>query len=95
MGLSGLENLVGASIENTPLPVKKGRVVAVKSSGVMQNGKPEPDIVRKMVDEGMFALTGKKKTADAWRTLFTPDDVVGIKINPLGGVKLTTKPEVV
>ena len=95
LGLSGLEDLLGAPTENTSPSGKKGRVVAVKSNGVMQSGRPEPDIVRNMVDEGMFALTGKKKTADAWRTLFTPDDVVGIKINPLGGVKLTTKPEVV
>lgn len=95
LGLNGLGNLLGASIENTSPPVKKGRVVSVKSNGIMQSGKLEPDVVRKMVNEGMFALTGKKKTADAWRTLFTPDDVVGIKINPLGGVKLTTKPEVV
>ena len=61
----------------------------------MSNGKPEPEVVQRMMNEGMFTLTGKKTVADAWRTFFTPDDNVGIKINPIGGVKLSTQPEVV
>lgn len=34
------------------------------------------------MNEGMFTLTGKKTVADAWRTLFTPENIVGITINP-------------
>ena len=37
----------------------------------------------------------KKTTADAWRDFFSPEDIVGIKINPIGGKKLSTRPEVV
>jgi uncharacterized protein (DUF362 family) len=48
-----------------------------------------------MMNEGMFLLTGKKTVADAWQVFFTPDDIVGIKVNPIGGIKLSTRPEVV
>lgn len=61
----------------------------------MSKGKPESEVVQRMMNEGMFTLTGKKTVADAWRTFFTPDDVVGIKINPIGGIKLSTRPEVI
>ncbi|MFO0794731.1 MAG: DUF362 domain-containing protein [Candidatus Brocadiaceae bacterium] len=96
-GLSlGAGRLQWAMGDDTKPPAfARSSVIAVKNTGIMQGGKPDSDAVRKMVDEGMFALTGKKTTADAWRTLFTPDDIVGIKVNPLGGPKLTTRPEVV
>ena len=45
------------------------------------NGNPREDIVLKMLDEALTALTGKKQPLDAWMTLVTPDDIVGIKTN--------------
>lgn len=92
-GLDGLPRVIGG--ENQPSPIQKSQVIAIKSTGIMKSGKPEPETIQRMMDEGMFTLTGKKTTADAWRTFFTPDDIVGIKINPIGGVKLSTRPEVV
>ena len=61
----------------------------------MSNGKPEPEVVQRMMNEGCLRLPAKKTVADAWRTFFTLDDNVGIKINPIGGVKFSTQPEVV
>lgn len=90
---TGLRRVIGADAQQ--FPSEKGRVIAVKNAGIMSAGKPDADTVQKMVDEGMFTLTGKKTAADAWRAFFTPEDVVGIKINPIGGVKLSTRPEVV
>ena len=75
--------------------IEKSRVIAVKDSGIMRNRKPAQEAVQQMMNEGMFTLTGKKTVADAWRMFFTPDDVVGIKVNPIGGAKLSTRPEVV
>lgn len=91
--LNGLKWAIGA--ESPPSTTTKSRVIAIKNNGIMSTGKPASETVRKMMDEGMFTLTGKKTTADAWRTFFTPDDVVGIKINPLGGTTLSNRPEVV
>ncbi len=96
LGLGGPDGLPWAIGEdNQPSTIEKSRVIAIKSRGIMKSGKPEPETIQRMMDEGMFTLTGKKTTADAWRTFFTPDDIVGIKINPIGGVKLSTRPEVV
>ena len=96
IGISGFRNLQVAIGTEGQLPsFDKSRVIAVKNNGIMKSGSPDQKIVQKMMDEGMFALTGKKTTAAAWRTLFTPEDVVGVKINPIGGVKLSTRPEVV
>ncbi|MDN3513062.1 MAG: DUF362 domain-containing protein [Candidatus Brocadia sp.] len=75
--------------------IEKSRVIAVKDSGIMRDRKPAQEAVQQMMNEGMFTLTGKKTVADAWRMFFTPDDVVGIKVNPIGGAKLSTRPEVV
>lgn len=96
VGMDGLEGLQWAIGSDTqPSSAEKTKVVGVKSSGIIRNGKPDTEIVLRMMDEGMFTLTGKKTVADAWRTFFTPEDIVGIKINPIGGIKLSTRPEVV
>jgi hypothetical protein len=61
---------------------KKSRVILVRNKDVMDsNGNPREDIVLKMLDEALTALTGKKQPLDAWMTLVTPDDIVGIKTN--------------
>ncbi|MBM4054351.1 MAG: DUF362 domain-containing protein [Planctomycetes bacterium] len=92
-GINGLKNVLGA--DPVPDVKRKSTVVAVKDHGIISKGTPDQKRVQKMVDDGMFALTGKKTTKDAWRCFFTPEDIVGIKINPIGGKMLSTRPEVV
>lgn len=93
MGINGFREAFGAD-SDTDMP-SKSRVIAVKDLGILSKGAPDQIRVDKMVDEGMFALTGKKTTKDAWRCFFTPEDIVGVKINPIGGKLLSTRPEVV
>ena len=96
IGINGFRNLKAAFGADDQLPsFDRSRIIAIKNSGIMRNGKPDPKIIQNMMNEGMSTLTGKKTTAEAWRTFFTHEDVVGIKINPIGGVKLSTRPEVV
>src|SRR5262249_31821585 len=40
--------------------------------------------VNDMMDRGMCGLTGAEHPIEAWRSFFGPDDVVGIKVNPVG-----------
>jgi uncharacterized protein (DUF362 family) len=61
-----------------------GRVVEVKHSGSVHDGVPDPEVVRRMVGRGIAALTGIDEPVEAWRSLFEPGDVVGIKVNPVG-----------
>jgi uncharacterized protein (DUF362 family) len=51
--------------------------------------------VAKEIQAGLAALTGEKDMGKAWGQFVGPKDVVGIKVNPIGGAILSTKPEVV
>jgi Domain of unknown function (DUF362) len=65
-----------------------GKVIAVEDEGCISSGVYQPESIRHMVDRGMKELTGAPTGQDAWRSLFTKGDVVGIKVSPVGGPKL-------
>lgn len=65
-----------------------GKVVAVEDQSCISSGVYQTESVRRMVDRGMKELTGAPTGQDAWRSLFTKDDVVGIKVSPVGGPTL-------
>jgi hypothetical protein len=72
-----------------------GKVVRVKTGANPVGQKIDGARVRREIAAGMAALTGEKKQARAWGQFVGPKDVVGIKVNPIGGAILSTKPEVV
>ena len=72
-----------------------GKVVRVKTGANPVGQKIDGDRVRKEINAGMAELTGEKKMGMAWGQFVGPRDVVGIKVNPIGGDILSTKPEVV
>ena len=51
-------------------------------------------VLNKMLGQGMQAFTGTKSDAAAWKKLFKPTDVVGIKVNCLFAKNASTHPEV-
>jgi hypothetical protein len=63
-------------------PAAAARVVLVRHADVLAPGrKPRPEILAKMVDDGVAALLQEKDPAAAWARLVRPDDTVGIKSN--------------
>ena len=48
-----------------------------------------------MLTAAMLNLTGKKSVKKAWRKFVSPDDIVGLKVNPVAGKLLTTSHELV
>jgi uncharacterized protein (DUF362 family) len=74
-----------------------GRVVTVHSPKCIDEATEQVDVpaVRTMIDRGMTALTGDKDARDSWARFFTPDDVVGIKINASGAPGAMSMPDVV
>ena len=72
-----------------------GRVVRVATGKNPVGQKIDGARVRREVERGMAALTGEKRMGKAWRQFVGPKDIVGIKVNPIGGNILSTKPEVV
>ncbi len=71
-----------------------GKVVEVSNEKVLVNSKPVPSLVQEMVQKGITQLTGinLKRSFDLF---FTQDDVIGIKVNPVGPRLINTHLEVV
>lgn len=72
-----------------------GRVIHIHHEGSVSEEKPEPQAAYEMVEKGMVALTGKKKLTDAWRMFVSPEDRIGLKVNPIAGKSLATSIEIV
>lgn len=81
----------------TPHWQSPGHVVRVHSASSIDEATEtaNPTTVAAMMSAGMSRLTGQKDPRDAWRMLFTPADVVGIKVNASGAPKIMSHPVVV
>ncbi|RJP65536.1 MAG: DUF362 domain-containing protein [Candidatus Abyssobacteria bacterium SURF_17] len=78
------------------LPNDRSRVVIARSSDLFAaNGSLQEAEVAATLDAGMKTLFGVEDAMQAWRALFTPKDVVGIKVNCIAGPNLSTRPQVV
>ena len=66
----------------------RGRVVEVRHPrAVDELHRIDRLAVRDMLDQGMCAFTGADHASEAWKKFFEPDDVIGIKVNPVGSNK--------
>ena len=74
-----------------------GMVVSVEAEKSIdpQTETVDTPTVAEMVRRGMAALTGEAAARDAWRKFFSPDDVVGIKVNCSGAPGICSHPVVV
>ena len=72
-----------------------GKVIKIHTGDASSSGKLNPAKIKEALERGMMELTGKKDMKKAWAQFVSPEDVVGIKVNPIGGKLLSTKPEVV
>jgi uncharacterized protein (DUF362 family) len=90
-----LEGLVAPAAAKTGPSRAKTRVVIARNTAMLSDGEANQAAVRVTLGRAMVALTGTKTEAAAWKSLFKPSDVVGIKINCLCGKTVSTRPEVV
>ena len=67
-----------------------GRVIAVEHSGSIVADVYQKETIQQMVRRGMTELTQAPSWQDAWRTFFEKGDVVGLKVCPVGGPKLSS-----
>ena len=70
-------------------------VVEAVSENVWDGDQLDEDTVSELIDQAMMKFTGRASAKEAWRDIVLPDDIVGIKINPLGGPELSTHPIIV
>ncbi len=71
-----------------------GRVVEVHDPDCMPDDKPDGARVEAMFRRGLNALTSEDSGA-SFRRFFRADDIVGIKVNPVGAGLISTRLEVV
>lgn len=74
------------------------RLVVVRDPKVLAEsdapgGKVDTAVLASMLDRAVAKAVGKSEAAAAWKSLFKPDDVVGIKVNCLFGPGVSTRPE--
>jgi hypothetical protein len=84
-------------VPRTPLSLPglfPGRVVKVTDARALRDEQVDAKVAAEMVEKGIRTLTGKGMK-DSFRLFFSPDDVVGIKVNPVGPPLIHTKPETV
>lgn len=72
---------------NRVLAKSKSRVVIAHAQAV--SGKEE---LRRMLNKSISAIFDQKDSSVVWRNLFKPDETIGIKVNALGGRRLSTSP---
>lgn len=72
----------------------RARVVTVYDPEATDAFRPRPDIIQKMVDQGVTRLTGKPTAREAWLSLVSTQDVVGLKVYSAPGPNSGTRPAV-
>jgi hypothetical protein len=66
-------------------PDGPSRVVRAHHAGVWDDEALVPDVLRRMLDGFITALTGLEDARDAWAVLFSPDERIAIKVNSISG----------
>ncbi|MDD2438518.1 MAG: hypothetical protein PHX50_11665, partial [Massilibacteroides sp.] len=67
-----------------------GCVVRVNHPEAVVDGKPSDEVAYEMLKTSMLALTGLPELKEAWLQFVGPEDIIGIKVNPVAGKLLTT-----
>jgi hypothetical protein len=72
-----------------------GKAIIIQNSKALKNGKFDYEQVSYMLDQSVLMLTQSTDRKKAWNTFFSPNDRIGIKVNPVGGKLLSTSKEIV
>ena len=71
-----------------------GKVVQVYHDKCIDKNKFDLNTIDDMVKSGMLNLTGAKDISDAWRMFVSPKEIIGLKVNPVAGILLSTSLEI-
>jgi hypothetical protein len=71
------------------------RVVVVEDAHATEAFKPQPEIVRALVQRGITNFTKRADVAAAWGSIVSTQDVIGIKVFSTPGPQVGTRPAVV
>jgi len=84
-GVAGVGKAVATALEAvSSADTPKSRIVSATDSKVFTaGGEINQGVLQTMLGKSVAKLVGTKSGAAAWKKLFRPDDVVGIKVNCL------------
>lgn len=71
----------------------KSRIVSAAAEDMLNGKKYNPEAVHRAFSEGLKEMTGENTLENAWSSMFSPGDVVGIKINCIGAPKISSSLE--
>ena len=97
VAVSGLSNVASAAEKalKTSDSGKARVVITTDTAAIKGDNVIVQSVVDKMVDQSVTKLTDASNAAQGWKTLFSPTDVVGIKVNALFVGGTSTHVEVV
>ncbi|MFO1488708.1 MAG: DUF362 domain-containing protein [Verrucomicrobiota bacterium] len=79
----------------TLAPPTTARVFIAQDTEATRNFEPRADRIQSLVDRAMNSLTAKSTTRDAWLSLVSTQDTIGIKVFAEPGPNSGTRPAVV
>lgn len=71
-----------------------GKVVEVHDEAAMHDNKPDAVLIKAMFERGLQQLSGRN-LKESYKLFFNKNDIVGIKVNPVGAGLISTRLEVV
>ena len=74
--------------------MKTSKVIISQDATVFQGDTIDHAVVNRMIAQGITKLLGTADAESAWKKLFRPNDIVGLKVNCLAGHGASTRPEV-
>jgi uncharacterized protein (DUF362 family) len=95
VGGAAVAGAVGGSAASSGGDGRRPGVVGVAALAANVKGRVDETRADRAMAAALTAATGAGSAAEAVRRLFSPADVVGVKLNCLGGSNLSPRPEVV
>jgi len=79
---TAMATALGSSLGKETKAEGKVKVILIRDENAIDpRGNINPKVVQQMLDRGVSELMGEKNTLEAWKNLFKPSDIVGIKSN--------------
>jgi len=72
-----------------------GKVVKAFNSNSVVNDEPVESVAYQMLAQSMLLLTGAESLSAAWQQFVGSNEIIGLKVNPIGGTLLSTSHAVV
>lgn len=92
---TNIEDALKYARNDNSMPGKfPGKVVQVNHESCTADNKIIYQAAYDMVEKGMLSLTGEKNIKNAWLKFVSPNERIGLKVNPVAGPQLSTSVEV-